>query len=163
MDFFRPEYWSGSLFPSPGGLPNPGIKPRSPPLQADSLPAEPPGAFLFYVLVFCCARSSSLLGFFSGCSKQRLRFFAASTGFTSQWFILLRSAGSRMLRRQQLWLLGSRADSVAKAHGLRCPEACGIFPGQGLNSCLLHWQADSLPTSHQGSPQMGHKHRPGDP
>ena len=34
----------GSLFPSPGNLPNPGIKPRSPTLQADSVPAEPPGS-----------------------------------------------------------------------------------------------------------------------
>ena len=38
-----PEYWSGQLFPSPGDLPNPGIKPRSWALQEDSLPAEPPG------------------------------------------------------------------------------------------------------------------------
>ena len=30
MDFSRPEYWSGLPFPSPGNLPNPGIKPRSP-------------------------------------------------------------------------------------------------------------------------------------
>ena len=45
MGFSRPEYWSGLPFPSPGDLPNPGIKPRSPALQvdADSLPAEPPG------------------------------------------------------------------------------------------------------------------------
>ena len=35
--------WSGYLFPSPGNRPNPGIKPRSPILQADSLPGEPPG------------------------------------------------------------------------------------------------------------------------
>ena len=41
MEFSRPEYWSGWLFPSPGDLPNPGIEPRSPALQADSLPAEP--------------------------------------------------------------------------------------------------------------------------
>ena len=41
MEFSRPEYWSGWCFPSPGNLPNPGIKPRSPALQADSLPAEP--------------------------------------------------------------------------------------------------------------------------
>ena len=40
MAFFRPEYWSGWPFPSPGALPNPGIEPRSPALQADSLPAE---------------------------------------------------------------------------------------------------------------------------
>ena len=43
MGFSRPEYWSGYLFPSPGDLPSPGIKPRSPALQIDSLPAEPPG------------------------------------------------------------------------------------------------------------------------
>ena len=43
IEFSRLEYWSGEPFPSPGDLPNPGIKPRSPPLQADSLPAEPQG------------------------------------------------------------------------------------------------------------------------
>ena len=43
MEFSRPEYWSGQPFPSPGDLPNPGIKPRSPTLRADSLPAEPQG------------------------------------------------------------------------------------------------------------------------
>ena len=41
--FSRPEYWSGLSCPPPGDLPNPGIKPRSPALQADSLPAEPLG------------------------------------------------------------------------------------------------------------------------
>ena len=43
MEFSRPEYWSGQPFPSPGDLPNPGIEPRYPALQMDSLPAEPPG------------------------------------------------------------------------------------------------------------------------
>ena len=43
MEFSRPEYWSGSPFPSPGDLPNPGIESRSPTLQADSLPVEPQG------------------------------------------------------------------------------------------------------------------------
>ena len=43
MEFSRQEYWSGLSFPSPGDLPNPGIKPRSLALQADSLPDEPPG------------------------------------------------------------------------------------------------------------------------
>ena len=40
MGFSRQEYWSGLPFPSPGNLPNPRIKPRSPALQADSLPTE---------------------------------------------------------------------------------------------------------------------------
>ena len=43
MGFSRQEYWSGLPFPSPGDLPDPGIKPWSPTLQADSLPTEPPG------------------------------------------------------------------------------------------------------------------------
>ena len=38
MGFVRQEYWSGLPFPSPGDLPDPGIKPRSPTLQADTLP-----------------------------------------------------------------------------------------------------------------------------
>ena len=42
MEFSRPEYWSGWLFPSPGDLPNPGIEPGSLTLQADFLPAELP-------------------------------------------------------------------------------------------------------------------------
>ena len=41
-EFSRQEYWSGLPVPSPGDLPNPGTKPRSPALQADSLPSEPP-------------------------------------------------------------------------------------------------------------------------
>ena len=43
MEFSRPEYWSGLSFAAPGDLPDPGIKPRSPALQADSLPSESPG------------------------------------------------------------------------------------------------------------------------
>ena len=43
MEFSRQEYWGGLPFPSPGDLPNPGIEPGSPTLQADALPSEPPG------------------------------------------------------------------------------------------------------------------------
>ena len=43
VGFSRQEYWSGLPFPSPGDLLNPGIEPRSPALQADALPSEPPG------------------------------------------------------------------------------------------------------------------------
>ena len=43
VEFSRQEYWSGLPFPSPGDLPDPGIKSESPTLQADSLPSEPPG------------------------------------------------------------------------------------------------------------------------
>ena len=43
MGFSRQEYWSGLPFPSPGNLPDPGIEPRSPMLQAGTLTSEPPG------------------------------------------------------------------------------------------------------------------------
>ena len=44
MKFSRPEYWNGEPFPSPGDLPKSGTEPRSPSLQANSLPAEPQGS-----------------------------------------------------------------------------------------------------------------------
>ena len=46
MGFSRQECWSGLPFPSPGDLPVPGIKPRSPALRADALPSEPPGKWI---------------------------------------------------------------------------------------------------------------------
>ena len=74
---------------------------------------------------------------------------------------LLQSTGSRVHGLQQLQHLGSAVMApglystglVAVAHGLSCSAACGIFSDQGSNPCLLHWQADSLPLSHQGSPE----------
>ena len=54
--------------------------------------------------------------------------------------LLLRSTGSR------------RASSVIVAHGPSCSAACGILADQGSNPCPLHWQADSQPLRHQGSP-----------
>ena len=63
---------------------------------------------------------------------------------------------------QQLWWVGSvvvahRLQSTGSAsavveHGLSFSAACGILPDQGLNTCPLHWQVDSQPLSHQGSP-----------
>jgi len=44
--------------------------------------------------------------------------------------------------------------SIVVAHRLSCFEACGISPDRGSNPYLLHWQANSLPLSHQGSPNQ---------
>ena len=60
MGFFRQEYWSGLPFPPLGDLPNLGIEPTSPVLQADSLTAEPPGKPLnagFLGKILFCLRS----------------------------------------------------------------------------------------------------------
>ena len=46
MGFSKEEFWSGLPFPSPGDLPDPGIEPGSPALQADALPSKPPGKSL---------------------------------------------------------------------------------------------------------------------
>ena len=59
----------------------------------------------------------------------------------------LQSTGSTMHGLQSSQCMGS----VVMAHGLSCSEACGIFPDQGSNPCLLCWQADSLPLSCQGN------------
>ena len=83
-------------------------------------------------------------------SERGLSLVAASGGHSSSWCVglsllwplLLRSTGSR------------RAGSVVVAHGPSCSVACGIFPDQGSNPCPLHWQADSQPLRHQGSPPL---------
>ena len=46
MGLSKQEYWSGLSFPSLGDLPDPGIEPRSPALQADALTSEPPGSHI---------------------------------------------------------------------------------------------------------------------
>ena len=56
MGFSRQEYWSGLPFPSPGDLPDPGIEPRSPALQADALTSEPPGKPKSWVACYINAR-----------------------------------------------------------------------------------------------------------
>ena len=81
-------------------------------------------------------------------SVQGLSLVVASGGHSSSWCaglslsrpLLLRSTGSR------------RAGSVVVAYGPSCSAACGILPDQGSNPCPLHWQADSQPLCHQGSP-----------
>ena len=65
MGFSRQKYWSGTSFPSPGDLPNLGIKPRSPVFQADSLPLEPPGkslALLIYPACLCFKMPATFAG-----------------------------------------------------------------------------------------------------
>ena len=72
-----------------------------------------------------------------------LSLVVASGGHSS-----LRCAGLSLSRP----LLLRSAGSVVVAHGPSRSAACGIFPDQGSNLCPLHWQADSQPLRHQGSP-----------
>ena len=80
---------------------------------------------------------------------QGLSLVAASGGHSPS-----RRAGLSLSRPLLLRSTGSRrAGSVVVAHGPSHSAACGIFPDQGSNPCPLHWQADSQPLRHQGSPQ----------
>ena len=94
--------------------------------------------FIYFWLcwVFVSVRGLSLVVASGGHSSSRC------TGLSLSWPLLLRSTGSR------------RAGSVVVAHGPSCSVACGIFPDQGSNLCPLHWQADSQPLRHQGSPKI---------
>ena len=81
-------------------------------------------------------------------SVRGLSLVVTSGGHSSS-----RCVGLSLLRPLLLWSTGSRrAGSVILAHGPSCSAACGIFPHQGSNLCRLHWQADSQPLRHQGSP-----------
>ena len=117
--------------------------------------------FKFYFCIFGCAGSPLLHRLFSGCGKWGLLSLQCK-GLLLQWLVLLQSTGSRVLRLQWLRQVGSvvaapglcSTGSVVEVHRLSCPMACGIFRDQGLDLCLLHWQGDSLPLSHQGSPKL---------
>ena len=83
-------------------------------------------------------------------SVRGLSPVAASGGHSSS-----RCAGLSLSRPLLLWSTSSRrTDSVVVAHGPSCSAACGIFPDQGSNPCPPHWQADSQPLCHQGSPHL---------
>ena len=82
----------------------------------------------------CCVRA------LSSCSEQGLLSRCTHWGASPAAEHRLQSTGS-----------------VVVADGLSCPEACGIFLEQGSNLYPLHWQADSEPLNHQGSPLINFK------
>ena len=90
--------------------------------------------YLWLCWVFVSVRGLSLVVASGGHSSSRCADLSLSRPLS------LRSTGSR------------RAGPVIVAHGPSCSAACGIFPDQGSNPCPLHWQADSQPLRHQGSP-----------
>ena len=92
--------------------------------------------YVWLCWVFVSVRGLSLVAASGDHSSSRC------AGLSLSQPLLLRSTGSR------------RAGSVVVAHGSSCSVACGIFPDQGLNPCPLHWQADSQPLRHQGSPTV---------
>ena len=96
--------------------------------------------FQLFIYFWLCWVSVSVRGL-SPVAASRGHSSSRCAGLSLSRPLLLRSTGSR------------RAGSVVVAHGPSCPTACGIFPDQGSNPCPLHWQADSQPLRHQGSPK----------
>ena len=92
--------------------------------------------YLWLCWVFVSVRGLSLVAASGGPSSSQC------AGLSLSRPLLLRSTGSR------------RAGSVVVVHGPSRSMACGIFPDQGSNPCPLHWQADSQPLRHQGSPDI---------
>ena len=101
--------------------------------------------FFFKVFIYLFILFMAVLG---------LRFCArafSSCGKRGPLFIAVRGPLSRPLSLQST---GSRrAGSAIVAHGPSCSAACGILPDQGSNPYPPHWQADSQPLRHQGSPK----------
>ena len=105
-----------------------------------------PFVFIFYYFIylsFDCAGSLLMHGLLSSCNAQA----SHCDGFSC-------------CRAQALWPKGSvvvvsglySTDSIVVVHGLSCSAVCGVFQDQGSNPCLLHWQVDSWPLSHEGNP-----------
>ena len=87
----------------------------------------------------CCAPA------FSSCSEQGLPSRCGVRPSRCRGFSCCRALVVEAARLES-------TGSGVMVHGLSCSAAHGIFPDQGANLCLLHWQVDSLPRSHQGSP-----------
>ena len=125
MEFSRPEYWNGYPLPSPGHLPNPGIEPRSPALQADSLPAEPPG------------------------KPKNTR--VGSLSLLQQIFPIQELNWGLLHCRWILYQL-SHQGSPRILEWVAYPFSSGYLPNQGLNQGLLHCRRILYQLGHKGSP-----------
>ena len=147
MGFSRQEYWSGLPFPSPGDLPDPGIKPRSPAFQADALPSEPSekhrmfeySLFFFFIsaTVFVCllwtviCLAASSLRVACGIFRCGIGPLVVARGLWSTW---------------AQWQWG--VSLVVLQH------MGSSFPDQGLILCPLHWRHWVLTTGPPGKFQL---------
>ena len=106
----------------------------------------------FYLFIFGCAGSCCCTQAFSSCGERGCSLVAVRAshrGGSSCCGAQALGSQASAVAAHWLWAMGA---SVAVAHGLSCSTARGIFLDQGSNPCPLHWQADSYPLRHQGSP-----------
>ena len=105
--------------------------------------------FFFF---FVCGKSLQRQGLFSSCGKQGGLSRCGAQASHSVASLVVEN-GLSVTQASVIAAPGLQStSSVVVAKGLSCFTACEILLDQGLNLCLLHWQVDSLPLSHQGSP-----------
>ena len=106
-----------------------------------------------YLFIFVCVGSSLLCVGFLQLFRAGATLHCGARASHCGGFSCFRArdlgARASVVLARGLWSAGS----VVVVHGLSCSAACGIFPDQGSNSCPLHWQMDSYPLHHQGSPK----------
>ena len=132
LGFSRQEYWSGLPWPSPGDLPDPGIKPRSPALQADFLLSKPPEVHDKCVCVCVCVYMRACM----------LSHFSCVRLFVTSGTVARQAPLSVGLSRQKYW------------GALPCPPT-GELPDPGIepmSSAAPALQVDSSLLSHLGNP-----------
>ena len=95
--------------------------------------------YFFYILFLAVLGLRFCVRAFSSCGERGPLFIAVCRPLT----IAASLVAEHRLQTRRLSSCGSRAS---------CSAACGIFPDQGSNPCPLHWQAESQPLRHQGSP-----------
>ena len=148
MEFSRPEYWSGQPFPFPGDLSNPGIGPRSPAMQVDSLPAEPQGKLkntgvgnpsLFHLIFLTQESNPGLLNcrwilYQLSHQKVKVKSFSRVQLFVTPWTIQ-----SLEFSRPEYW------------SGQPFPSPMDL-PHPGIEPRSPALQANSLPTELSGKP-----------
>ena len=115
------------------------------------------------IIYFClgCTGSSLLHGLCFSCGEWGCSLVVVH-GLLLAGASLVAGHRLQVLGLKQLWQVGSAVAApgllstglVVVVHELSCSMACGIFPDQGSNLCLLHWEVDSLPYSHEGSPSL---------
>ena len=120
------------------------------------------GIFFIYFIYFGLSGSSLLQGLFSGCRDQGLLSTSGAQASRCCGFSCCKAQalgcvgfGNCGMSAQWLQLTGSRSQAQQLWHiGLSCSVIYGILSDQRSNPCLLHWQVDSLPLSHQGGPRV---------
>ena len=115
MGILQAEYWSGLPWLSPGDLPNPGIKPRSPELQADPLPSEPPGKSENEVAQSCPTLCDTM-----DCSPRNFPGKSTEVGchFLLHGILLIQGSNldlPRCRQRLYLWAIGLQSEPPGKS------------------------------------------------